>query len=104
MTWVIAVACLCQMPLVLKMATLQQGSRCILQLAKKESITAVKHAFVHNFTWKYPAKYPCMLGTRNSSRKGAFAKERVLVSLLCIKELWTMSGLASNAANKNQRA
>jgi hypothetical protein len=33
------------MPLVLKMATQQQRSWCVLQLVKKESVTAVQHAF-----------------------------------------------------------
>jgi hypothetical protein len=46
------------MPLVLKMATPQQRSWCVLQLAKKESQTAVQRAFrTQNFTWNHPAEY-----------------------------------------------
>jgi hypothetical protein len=50
MTRVIAVAVrLRKMPLVLKMATPEQRSWCVLQLAKKESVTAVQPAFRKQF-------------------------------------------------------
>jgi hypothetical protein len=39
--------CCCCEPLVLKMATLQQGSWCVLKLAKTESVTAVQCAYFH---------------------------------------------------------
>jgi hypothetical protein len=32
--------------------------------------------FAHNFTWNHPAEYPFTPGTRNWSRKGAFAKTK----------------------------
>jgi hypothetical protein len=60
--------------------------------------------FTHNCTWNHPVEYPCTPGTRSSSRKGAFAKARVLVGPLCLMQLWTVFGLPSNAAHKNQRA
>jgi hypothetical protein len=91
------------MPLVLKMATPQQRSWCVLQLAKKVSVTAVKRAFRTQFHIEPPSRYPFTPGTRNSSRKGAFAKARVLGGPLCLMQLWTVFRLASNAAHKNQR-
>jgi hypothetical protein len=45
---------------------------------------------------------PFTPATRNSSRNGAFAKA-IVVGLLCLTQLWTVFGLASNAAHKNQR-
>jgi hypothetical protein len=54
-----------------------------------------------SFTQNYPARCPLMVDTRRSNIKGAFAKARVLVGLLCVMEMWTMFRLASNAAHKN---
>jgi hypothetical protein len=92
------------MPLVLKMATPQKRSWSVLQLAKKESVTSVQRAFRTQFHVEQPAEYPFTPGTINSSRKGAFAKTRVLVGPLCLMQLWTVFGLASSAAHKNQPA
>jgi hypothetical protein len=44
------------MPLVLKMATPQQRSWCVLQLAKKESVTAVQRAFRTQFHTEPPSR------------------------------------------------
>jgi hypothetical protein len=51
---VVVVARLCWMQLVLKLATPQQRSWCVLQLAKKESVTAVPAAFRTQFHMKPP--------------------------------------------------
>jgi hypothetical protein len=57
MTWVIAVvAHLYQMVLVLKMATPQQRSWCVLQSAKKQSVTAVECAFWTQFHMEPPSR------------------------------------------------
>jgi hypothetical protein len=44
------------MPLVLKMAIPQQRSWCVLQLAKKESVTAVKRVFRTQFHMEPPSR------------------------------------------------
>jgi hypothetical protein len=44
------------MPLVLKMATPQHGSWCVLQLAKKESVTAMQRAFRVQFHMEPPSR------------------------------------------------
>jgi hypothetical protein len=49
---IVVVARLCYMPLVLKMATPQQKSWCVSQLAKKESVTAMQRAFCTKFHMK----------------------------------------------------
>jgi hypothetical protein len=64
--------------------------------------TCISHTISHETT--RPSIHLAASGTRNSSRKGAFAKARVLLGPLCLMKLWTVFGLASNAAHKNQRA
>jgi len=67
----------------------------VLQVAKKEPVTIMQHAFC---TQNHPARYPLVAGTRHSSRGGVFAKERVLIDLVCVTEMWTIFGLGSCAA------
>jgi hypothetical protein len=69
----------------------------VLQVAKKEPVTAVQHAF---YKENRPARYPLVAGTRHSSRKGVFAKARVLIDL-CLMEMWTIFRLGSYASHKN---
>jgi hypothetical protein len=59
MTQIIAVVRLRRMPLILKMATPQQMSWCVLQLVKKESVTTVQHAFYHKISlgWMVPVYF-----------------------------------------------
>jgi len=73
----------------------QKMSWCVLQVAKKEPVTTVQHAFC---TQNHPARYPLVAGTRHSSREGVFAKARVLIDLLCLMEMWTIFRLGSFAA------
>jgi hypothetical protein len=53
---IVLVARLRYMPLVLKMATPQQRSWCVMQLAKKESVTAVQRAFRTKFHMEPPSR------------------------------------------------
>jgi hypothetical protein len=46
------------MPLFFKMATPQQRCWCVLQSAKKESVTAVQRAFRTQYTWNQQVEYP----------------------------------------------
>jgi hypothetical protein len=62
----------------------------LVQLVKKESTTAVQCAFCTQFQIENPAEYPFTPHTISSSRKGAFAKTRVLVSPLRVIQLRTM--------------
>jgi hypothetical protein len=52
-------------------------------------------------TWNHPAKYPFIPSAGHLSRKGAFAKPRALVHLLCLTQLWTVFRLASKVAHKS---
>jgi hypothetical protein len=53
---IVVVARFRQMPLILKMATPQQRSWCVLLLANKESVTAVQRAFRTQFHMKPPSR------------------------------------------------
>jgi hypothetical protein len=57
--------------------------------------------FAHSLTQNQPAKYPFKPNARHSSRKGVFAKPRVLVSLLCLTRTWTIFGLDFKAAHRS---
>jgi hypothetical protein len=46
------------MPIRLKMATPQQWSLCVLQLAKEESVTVVQSAFRTQFHMELPSQVP----------------------------------------------
>jgi hypothetical protein len=71
------------MPLVSKTATPQQRSWCVLQLAKKLCATAlcISHTISHGTT---QPGIICLCLLQEISRKGAFAKARLLVSPLCV--------------------
>jgi hypothetical protein len=62
------------MPLVLKMATPKQRSWCVLQLAKKESVTAVQRAFRTQFHMEPPSRVTIMPGTM----------QRITTTIACI--------------------
>jgi hypothetical protein len=76
----------------------QRMNWCVLQEAKKEPVTTVECAFC---TQTHPDRFPLVAGARHSSREGVFAKERVLIDLLCLTEMWTKFGLGSFAAYNN---
>jgi hypothetical protein len=61
------------MPLVLKMATLQQRSWYVLQLAKKESVTAVQRAFRTQFRMEPPSRVSIYAWYKKFEQKGSFA-------------------------------
>jgi hypothetical protein len=59
--------------------------------------------FAHNFTWNHPARVPNYAWYKKFEQKGCICKGKSPVSLLCLMQLWTVFGLASNAAHKIQR-
>jgi hypothetical protein len=62
------------MPLVLKMGTPQQRSWCVLQLAKKESVTAVKRAFRTQFHLEPPSRVSIYPWYKKFEQKGWICK------------------------------
>jgi hypothetical protein len=64
------------MPLVLKMATPQQRSWCVLQLAKKESLTAVQRAFRTQFHMKPPSRVSIYAWYKKFEQKWCICKNK----------------------------
>jgi hypothetical protein len=64
------------MPLVLKMATPQQRSWCVLQLAKKESVTAVQRAFRTQFYMELPSRVSVNAWYKKIEQKGCICKNK----------------------------
>jgi hypothetical protein len=62
------------MPLVLKMATPQQRSWCVLQLAKKQSETAVQCAFRTQFHMEPPSRVSTYAWYKKFDQKGCICK------------------------------
>jgi hypothetical protein len=73
---IVAVARLRYMPLVLKMATPQQRSWCVLQLAKKESVTAVQRAFRSQFHTEPPSRVSIYAWYKKFEHKGCICKDK----------------------------
>jgi hypothetical protein len=59
----------------------------VLQVAREEPVTTVECAFCTHY---HPARYPLVAVTRYSSIEGVFAKDRFLIDLLCLREMWTI--------------
>jgi transposase len=64
------------MPLVLKMATAQQRSLCVLQLGKKESVTAVQRAFRTPFHMEPPSRISIYAWYKKFEQKGCICKNK----------------------------
>jgi hypothetical protein len=64
------------MPLVLKMATPQQRSWCVLQLAKKESVTAVQRAYRTQFHMEPPSQVSIYAWYKKFEQKGCICKNK----------------------------
>jgi hypothetical protein len=62
------------MPLVLRMATPQQRSWCVLQLVKKESVTAVQRAFRTQFYMEPPSRVSIYSWYKKFKQKGRIYK------------------------------
>jgi hypothetical protein len=62
------------MPLVLKMATPQQRSWCVLQVAKIESVTAVQRAFRTQFHMEPPSRVSIYAWYKKFDQKGCICK------------------------------
>jgi transposase len=62
------------MPLGLKMATPQQRGQCVLQLAKKESVTAVQRAFRTQFHIERPSRVSIYAWYKKFEQKGCICK------------------------------
>jgi hypothetical protein len=65
------------------MATQLDRSWCVLQLRKKESETIVQRAFRTQLQMEPTSRVSTYAWYKKSSRRSAFAKTRVVVSLLC---------------------
>ena len=61
---------------------------------QEEPVTTVECAFC---TQNLPARYPLVAG-KGIQAECVFEKERVLIDLLCLMEMWTTFGLGSFAA------
>jgi hypothetical protein len=64
------------MPLVLKMVTPQQRSSCVLQLAKKESVTAVQRAFRTQFHMESPSRVSIFARYNKFEQKRCICKNK----------------------------
>jgi transposase len=64
------------MPLVLKMATPQQRSWCVLQLAKKEYVTAVQRAFRTQFHMEPLSRVSIYAWYKEFEQKGCICKNK----------------------------
>jgi hypothetical protein len=64
------------MPLVLKMASPQQRSWCVLQLAKKESVTAVQRAFRTQLYMEPPSRESICAWHKKFEHKGCIYKNK----------------------------
>jgi len=62
------------MPLVLKMGTSQQRSWRVLQLVKKESVTAVQRAFRTQFHMELPSRVHSYAWYKKFEQKGCICK------------------------------
>jgi hypothetical protein len=62
------------MPLVLKMGTPQQRSWCVLQLAKKESVTAVQRVFRTQFHMESSSRVSIYAWYKKFDQKGCICK------------------------------